>query len=375
MNLPPKNTLDVQDKDTTINGNGKALKPDFDFSSIKKDGITSSDIKEEETNLLQESEKAKEAKGMFLIKPANQWINEAKAKPIPDTLFDSFWSEEEICILFADSGLGKSILSIQIADSISTGKFIPGFAKSAKAQKVLCFDLELTDKMFEKRYSNNYQNHYVFSPDFYRVEINPDAFPPDGQSFQEYLDRSLEMAIKETEATVVIVDNLTYLRNETERAKDALPLMKQLKTLKSRYSLSVLALAHTPKRDNTRPISSNDLAGSRNLYNFTDTCFAIGASEKDKAVRYIKQLKPRNTELMYGTDNVIVCQIAKPDNFLGFEFMGYGLESEHLKQLSDTDRREREQEAAELHQKGVSNREIARQMGVSEGAIRKWLRK
>ena len=37
---------------------------------------------------------------------------------------------------------------------------------------------------------------------------------------------------------VLIIDNITYLKNETERAKDALPLMKLLKELKSKYNLS-----------------------------------------------------------------------------------------------------------------------------------------
>jgi len=343
---------------------------DTNIPAINANGLLA-----EAEKLKSEAEIAQEKKGMFIVKSANDWQNEAKKESIPNSLVDCLWGEGEICILFADSGLGKSILSIQIADSISAGIPIPGFKKTSKAQKVVCFDLELTKKQFEKRYSQDYTNHYIFSPDFYRVEINPDAFPPEGMSFQEYLNASLEQVIRETGAKVVIVDNLTYLRDDTERAKDALPLMKQLKQLKSRYGLSILALAHTPKRDNTRPISSNDLAGSRNLYNFTDSCFAIGSSEKDSTIRYIKQLKPRSTELMYGADNVIVCQIIKPDNFLKFEFICYGHEAEHLKQLTDEDRQERQQEAIDLHSKGVPNREIARQMGVSEGAVRKWLKK
>ena len=56
----------------------------------------------------------------------------------------------------------------------------------------------------------------------------------------------------------MIIDNLTYLKNETEKAKDALPLMKHLKALKRKYGLSILALAHTPKRDATKQLSRND---------------------------------------------------------------------------------------------------------------------
>jgi hypothetical protein len=34
---------------------------------------------------------------------------------------ESFWYEGELCILFADSNLGKSILAVQIGNSINTG--------------------------------------------------------------------------------------------------------------------------------------------------------------------------------------------------------------------------------------------------------------
>src|SRR5690606_40367234 len=110
-------------------------------------------------------------------------------------------------------------------------------------------------------------------------------------------------------AKILIIDNLTYLKNETEKAKDALPLMKHLKALKSKYGLSILALAHTPKRDLSKPITRNDLQGSKMLINFCDSSFAIGESFNDKHLRYIKQIKARNTEIIFDSENVGVCQI------------------------------------------------------------------
>ena len=64
--------------------------------------------------------------GMLTIKTANEWIEEAKFKPIPKMLFGDFWFEYELCILFADTNLGKSILAVQIANSISKGEPIEG---------------------------------------------------------------------------------------------------------------------------------------------------------------------------------------------------------------------------------------------------------
>lgn len=319
-------------------------------------------------------------KGLFSIKTANEWIEEAKKSPIPLMLFGEFWHDGELCVLFADTGLGKSILSVQIADSISRGIGIPGFRLEADKQTVLYFDFELSAKQFETRYSvrneaeKMFEQHYCFDDNFKRIEINPDAEIPTEISFEDYLNQSLERSITDTGARILIVDNITYLKNETERAKDALPLMKHLKALKSKYGLSILALAHTPKRDLSKQLTRNDLQGSKMLINFVDSCFAIGESTNDKHLRYIKQIKARNTEIIYDTENVVICEIQKPYNFLRFEFISFGTEREHLKQITQKDRESTILEVFELKEQGLSNVQIAKQFGVSEGAVRKWLK-
>lgn len=312
--------------------------------------------------------------GLFIAMPANQWLAQAATRPIPKMLFGQLWYEGELCILFADTNMGKSILAVQIADSISKGNAINGFPLEATPQAILYFDFELSDKQFETRYSNNYTNHYYFGKNFTRVEINPDADLPPNTDFEEFLNCSVEHTVADTGAKVLIIDNLTYLRSGTEAAKDALPLMKQLKALKKRYHLSILVLAHTPKRDPSKPITRNDLQGSKMLINFCDSSFAIGESFSDKNLRYIKQIKARNTEIIYDAENVASCEITKPDNFLHFNFIEYGREAEHLRTPSDGDKEQRLNTAKKLRGQGKSNREIARQMNVSEGTIRKWLK-
>jgi hypothetical protein len=49
------------------------------------------------------------------------------------------------------------------------------------------------------------------------------------------------------------------------------------------------------------------------LINFCDSCFAIGESFTDKSIRYLKMIKARNTEHIYDADNIIECQIYKPN--------------------------------------------------------------
>ena len=240
---------------------------------------------------------------------------------------------------------------------------------------MLYFDFELSDKQFEGRYSAEYEQHYVWDKNFLRVEINPDSDIPAGKSIEDFLSDSLERAVKETKAKILIVDNLTYLRDDTEKAKHALSLMKLLKALKSKYGLSILALAHTPKIDSSKPISRNHLQGSKMLINFCDSCFAIGESSQDGQVRYLKQIKQRNTQQIYDADNVILCQISKAHNFLQFEFVRFDAEHAHLKQYTASEKEQRISEALELSGQGIPNTAIADRYGVSEGAVRKWLKK
>lgn len=288
--------------------------------------------------------KASKPADLLEVKTANKWIEQASKRPIPRMLFSEFWFEQELCILFADTNVGKTILAVQIADSISRGKSIPGFKLETKAQKVIYCDFELNDKQFQSRYSRNYEYPYQFSDNFLRVEINPDADFPEDASFEFALSNAIEKVITDNGAKIVIIDNITYLRHENERAKDALPLMKHLKRLKSKYNLSLLVLAHTPKRDLTKPLTRNDLQGSKVLMNFCDSSFAIGESSSDSSFRYIKMIKVRSTEHIYDSYNIMVCQITKPDNFLHFNFLHLDSEYKHLKMVTERDREILEEE-------------------------------
>jgi RecA-family ATPase len=309
----------------------------------------------------------------FNIKPINDWIEEAKNRPIPNRLFSEFWYENETCILFADTNLGKSILALQMSNALSKGITIEGFKMEILAQKVLYFDFELSDKQVENRYSKQYSEHYVFSPNLLRVEINPEQeTPPEFKDSDEFLCHSLEQAIIEHDSKIIVIDNLTYLKTDTEKAKDALPLMKFLNSIKKKYNLSILVLAHTPKRDASKPLTKNDLSGSKMLMNFCDSCFAIGESAQETGLRYIKQIKQRNTELIYDSQNIIVCKIAKETNFLEFVFIGYENELDHLKPKNNESQ---VNEVLNLKKQGITNTTIASTLGISEGTVRNWIKK
>lgn len=315
---------------------------------------------------------------LFVCKNANEWIESAKNRPIPQMLFSEFWFENELCILFSDTNIGKSILAVQIGNIISKGLKDDGFKFESNSQKVLYFDFELSDKQFENRYSENYEKHYLFDDNFIRVEMNPDVLEPNIKNYEDYLAESFEQVIVSTGSKVVIVDNITFLRAETENAKNALPLMKLLKNLKSKHDLSLLVLAHTPKRDPSKAITKNDLAGSKMLINFCDSSFTIGSSFIDSNLRYLKQIKQRNCDELYGADNVMVCQIIKENSFLNFEFLEFNEEHIHLSQSNsksdETNKEENISKVKELNKEGYTQREIAEILGIALGTVNKYLK-
>jgi RecA-family ATPase len=308
-------------------------------------------------------------------KQANEWIEEARLRPNPKKLFGTFWFENEVCILFADTNVGKSILAMQISHSISKGEKIEGFELESESQKVLYFDFELSDKQFQIRYTNDENETFEFDENLIRIEIDSDSIFEENMPFEEILIKSIVSLIEKTKAKILVIDNLTYLSAENEKAKEALPLMKKLKQIKNKFGLSVLILAHTPKRDASKGITKNDLSGSKMLINFCDSAFAIGESFQKNGLRYIKQIKVRNAVFEYDSNNVVLCQIKKTDCFLSFEHIGFDKEQKHLRIVSKEEKNDMIVSAIELNKQGYSNVEIAKRLGVTEGTIRSWFKK
>jgi predicted transcriptional regulator len=316
------------------------------------------------------------------INRTNGCLGSAKCLPEPRELFGEFWSEGELAILFADTGAGKSALAVQIAESIARGKAIEPFGMTAKPRRVLYLDCELARKQFEMRYSaepkegeERRRRHYRFSEKCYRAEIKRNRELPEGfKTLEQYVRAALEPAVRAVGAKVLIVDNLTYLRGPSDSARESLPLMRELIRLKEELDLSILVIAHTPKRAVSRRITINDLQGSKTLSNLADSIFAIGQSGIDAGIRYLKQLKTRSGDMVYDERHVPAFELKKRDgNFLGFVFRKFSEEAQHLKKATDAVRRERAGVVAEMSKEGMSQRAIAAELGISAASVNRYL--
>lgn len=336
---------------------------------------------------------ANSGQSILTIKPANDWMQQTDEPLEPARkLFGDFWLEGELCILFADTAKGKSILAVQIAESIARSRPIGEFEMTAEQTKVLYLDFELSAKQFRERYSGTYTAKGLrirdrrFHRNFVRCQIEHRDVPPAFRDVGAFLAHSIKHAVSSLEARVLIIDNISWLRTSNTNSSAALELMRELKELKETESLSILVLAHTPKRAFARPLTVNDLAGSKMLANFADSIFAIGDSIHGKNIRYLKQIKPRSTPLIYDERNVAVARIEKPSNFLKFTFTGFANEREHLIRthyvlnsaevpisIAEHERNIRKTEARKLHAAGHSQRAIAEQLGISLGTVNNYL--
>ena len=189
---------------------------------------------------------------------------------------------------------------------------------------------------------------------------------------------NIEKAAVECGARVIVIDNISWICNRSESGDAAGILMQRLVQLKKRSRCSILVLAHTPKRNISAPLNQNSLAGSKKIANFLDSIFAIGVSKKNRPQgRYIKQIKVRSCEMLYGEDNIIEANLQKDGCLLHFVIVGYGTERENLDEpdADDIERDNSQREIADLIEQGVSYRNIAQQTGKPYSAIQRMAQK
>lgn len=292
------------------------------------------------------------------IKNLNKVLQEAIQQPSPKQMFGEFWYQNELCILFACENVGKSILAIQAGEDVArTGN------------KVLYLDFELSAQQIKQRYSNKNVDFHCFNENllYYNGEV---------MNEEELFDFLLS-SIAQYQVNTIIIDNISYMANGLESGTNALTLMKRLNEMKKDFNISMLLIAHTKKRNNKNIITSDDLSGSKKIVNFCDSAFCIGRSNINQNEIYLKQIKVRNGEYKYTTDNVLVGRILKVNSFLKFVPSREDIEEDLLKPDKSGAKLDKvilKQRCLMLHYKGISNREIAKRLGITEGTVRNWLK-
>jgi len=313
-----------------------------------------------------------------------QRLDDAKNQPILEPLVGDFWFVGELHILFSDAGIGKSILAVQIADVLTKGALLFGLKGPARSMRILLLDFELSDRQVEARYRDTDSGEYhPFSDAFYCDSIDFLALERDypGIRMDEAILHRIKSYVANTKADVLVIDNISFLSLQSPQdTQVALQLMRSLVELKKELGISILVLAHTPKIPGSRPITINDLAGSKHLANFADSVSGLGRSCQGSDAVYWKQCKAsRSGEHVYDADNIILLQRARiTPSFLGFVNCGSDSEYKHLRVAEPEERIRLREQAVEMHRRGMPLSEIAEKLlgdPRKKSTIHSWLRK
>lgn len=293
--------------------------------------------------------------GMLMVEPVNELMEAMANEPAPSPLYEHLWFEGEVACLFANSNLGKSIFAVQIAEAI------------AADQPVLYLDCELSRKQFYSRYSSpDTGRRHRFPDSLYRVDIRPERLGCG--NIEDSILADLEKIAVSKEIKVLIIDNLTYVCASSEKGDEAGRFMMKLKRLQMNYGWSILVIAHTPKVKDGK-ITENHLAGSKKLFNFFDTVFALGKSREGYGYRYLKQLKVRSREFTLTEENVAVYKLTKAeDGRLFLDFRKYDKEYRQLG-ICSSPNQELINQVVELRDAGMSFRNMETELGVPKSTL------
>ncbi|MBI1228147.1 MAG: AAA family ATPase [Bacteroidetes bacterium] len=257
--------------------------------------------------------------------------NEAPSRRICGNLV----KENEVCILFGDAGSGKTILAFQMGDAASKGTpLFPNeaeFVNETEPKLVIYYDFEMQDNELYARYKP-VNGTLRFNENYHRSDLNPDFL--DLENADELIMNEILRDVEIHKPGLIIIDNITYISSESQDPAVATKLMKRLCAMQRRYPpLTIIVIAHTPKRDLSQPVQSRHLAGAKNLDNFAKSVTAISFSKQDPDKRYIKQTKCRNRTDGYqpfDENHVIECAISRNDGSLQYDFYGFSSELAHL---------------------------------------------
>lgn len=285
--------------------------------------------------------------------------NTSKESPRID-LWRGMWYEGEMCCLFSDTNLGKSILSVQIGNDLAE-RF---------HRDVLYFDFEQSIQQFAMRYSDS-GGQYHLSDHLFRVD-----FQGLKEEFDMYdLLKYLEAMVVRHRSPFVIIDNITAVCENASSNRCVTDFFEEMKLLRRRYDLSVLVVAHTRRHSPNRPLCISDLSCSRVFGNFCDSIFAIGDAYYDRRLLYLKQLKSRSADFVADSDMVTAAHLVRIDHGVQFQFVEDMVHESRLIDRMSPERYCLYKSACNLSAEGNSLRNISKALGISKSTVQRLIQR
>jgi len=251
-------------------------------------------------------------KSIFNTRSLNQFIQDVKNEPRPKKLIGDLVYEKELTILFAPTGLGKSILAIQMALSSSKGEYL-NLGNDIVLQnevgpiKTIFFDFELSNSQLMKRMGDITALDNLFISKVSRGQVL------DGKPKEIF--KLIKNEAESVWAKFIIIDNISKIGNKLEETDKATEFMKALADLVRDDGYTILIISHTPKQTKTYPITSDSVSGSNKIASLADAIIGINEVNSEEGNKvYIKQVKTRNEALIFGKSRVICTEIIKDEN-------------------------------------------------------------
>lgn len=305
--------------------------------------------------LVKEAAKVKSSTPGFInVVNFNDYVEQGKQMEPPVEFFKHVIVENEVTIFFGDTGVGKSIFALQMANEVAM-----------QGKRVMYVNFELSQQQWAKRYPSKQfpSTLSIANIDYSKMHDVTD---------QALILDEIQRRMLENDIEVVFIDNLTNLCVNSKDGNEAGNIMLKLLSLRMNQKLTMVVIAHVPKRKAGDPYSLNDLAGSKVLSNYADNVVAINKSKKDKSMRYLIQLKFRSFPIELDCKNVQELMMTESDGWLHFEYGGYSEETEHLPRSRD-EKVEMEREILKELKvpNGLSYRDIADKVGTSLGMVQR----
>ncbi|HYG17169.1 MAG TPA: AAA family ATPase, partial [Bacteroidia bacterium] len=244
-----------------------------------------------------------------------------EAAPKKERLFGEFFYKNDFAVLCGPEGSGRSILAMQIADSISRGKQLGDFGLDSEARPVVFLDFEGNHDEFARRYSMDGKQPYPFHENFNVVRFH--------QKFRGYTSmrkdflRELNTTLAPHQDGVLIINNLDYWKCFMSESY----AIAAIKELQANNRFSVLLISNLKGNPAHKQITPN--RAGKLLTTMTDSIFAMNFSQKGTDTRYLVQLKTKGGKQTYHANHVAEFTLSKEHNFTGCHFTGFGTEQEH----------------------------------------------
>lgn len=303
---------------------------------------------------------------LFQAKSLTDIVNDPKNQEKSLQVFGDYIRENELSIIFGDTNSCKSLLTGDIALSVICNHATWEGHKMSElplGTQVLYYDLEMSERQVAERY----QNMDLPADSFVRISFTPTTY---GQAeLSDLYGDILERTDGFDKPVVLVLDNMQCFVQNVQNVASVGGFMDTLKNLLSiRKNLTIIVVGHCIKRNLSKPLTENDLAGSKIIANKADVIIGISKSCQGPDMRYVKMVKNRNRKRI---DGVAELEISN-EPYLHLELIGWGDEDEHLKK-SKTGRPgladEQRKLIIDLASQCKSCREIAEIVNISKSTV------